>query len=43
MKVLQIGKPEKEKSLNNVVAKGKGEGVGWTGNLVDANYCLFPF
>ena len=25
-----------------VVAKGEGEGVGWTGNLglIDANYCL---
>ena len=25
-----------------VVAKVKGEGVGWTGNLglIDANYCL---
>ena len=25
-----------------VVAKGEGEGVGWTGSLVlmDANYCL---
>ena len=26
-----------------VAAKGKGEGVGWIGNLVliDANYCLW--
>ena len=26
-----------------VVAKGKGEGVGWTRNwgLIDANYCLW--
>lgn len=26
-----------------VVAKGDGEGVGWTGNLglIDANYCLW--
>ena len=26
-----------------VVAKGEGEGVGWTGNLglTDANYCLW--
>jgi len=26
-----------------VVAKGKGEGVRWTGNLglIDANYCLW--
>ena len=26
-----------------VVAKGEGEGVGWTGNLglIDANYCLW--
>ena len=26
-----------------VVAKGEGEGVGWTGNmgLVDANYCIW--
>ena len=26
-----------------VVAKGKGEGVGWTGNLglIDANYCIW--
>ena len=25
-----------------VVAKGEGEGVGWTGNLglIDANYCF---
>lgn len=25
-----------------VVAKGEGQGVGWTGNLglIDANYCL---
>ena len=25
-----------------VVAKGEGEGVGWTGNLglIDVNYCL---
>ena len=26
-----------------VVAKGEGEGVGWTGNLglIDADYCLW--
>ena len=26
-----------------VVAKGEGEGVGWTGNLglIDPNYCLW--
>ena len=26
-----------------VVAEGKGEGVGWTGNLglIDANYCIW--
>ena len=26
-----------------VVAKGEGDGVGWTGNLglIDANYCLW--
>ena len=26
-----------------VVAKGEGEGIGWTGNLglIDANYCLW--
>ena len=26
-----------------VVAKGEGEGVGWTGNLglIDANYCIW--
>ena len=26
-----------------VMAKGEGEGVGWTGNLgfIDANYCLW--
>ena len=26
-----------------VVAKGEGEGVGWTGDfgLIDANYCLW--
>ena len=26
-----------------VVAKGEGEGVGWTGSLelVDANYCIW--
>ena len=26
-----------------VVAKGEGEGVGWTGNLglIEANYCLW--
>ena len=26
-----------------VVAKGEGEGMGWTGNLglIDANYCLW--
>ena len=26
-----------------VVAKGEGEGAGWTGNLglIDANYCLW--
>ena len=26
-----------------VVAKGEGEGVGWSGNLglIDANYCLW--
>ena len=26
-----------------VVAKGKGEGVGWTGSLrlIDANYCIW--
>ena len=26
-----------------VVAKGEGEGVGWTGNLglIDGNYCLW--
>ena len=26
-----------------LVAKGEGEGVGWTGNLasVDANYCIW--
>jgi len=26
-----------------VVAKGEGEGVGWTGSLglIDANYCLW--
>ena len=36
-----------EKKITNlesrpVVAKGDGEGVGWTGNLglIDANYCL---
>ena len=30
-----------EKGL--VVAKGEGEGVGWTGNLglIDVNYCLW--
>ena len=28
---------------SDVVAKGEGEGVGWTGNLglTDANYCLW--
>ncbi len=28
---------------NRFVAKGEGEGVGWTGNLglIDANYCLW--
>ena len=26
-----------------VVAKGKGEGMGWTGSLelIDANYCIW--
>ena len=26
-----------------VVAKGEGEGVGWTGNLglIDVNYCIW--
>jgi len=26
-----------------VVAKGKGDGVGWTGNLglIDADYCIW--
>ena len=26
-----------------VVAKGEGEGAGWTGNLglIDANYCIW--
>jgi len=28
-----------------VVAKGEGEGVGWTGSLglIDANYCLLEW
>ena len=36
---------EKIMNLENrlVVAKGEGEGAGWTGNLelIDADYCLF--
>ena len=28
---------------NRLVAKGEGEGVGWTGSLglVDSNYCIW--
>jgi len=41
---LSTGKKNKLMDLENrfVVAKGGGEGVGWTGSLglVDANYCI---
>ena len=32
-----------DKENRFVVAKGEGEGVGWTGSwgLVDANYCIW--
>ena len=42
---MNLFKEKKLMDLENrlVVAKGKGEGVGWTGNLglIDANYCLW--
>ena len=44
----QMNPPTEQKKLMDVenrlaVAKGDGEGVGWTGSLglVDANYCIW--
>ena len=39
---LSTGKKLMDLENRHVVAKGEGEGVGWTGNLglIDANYCL---
>ena len=44
MAQMNLSTEKKLMDLENrlVVAKGEGEGVGWTGNLgfTDANYCL---
>lgn len=41
---MKLSTEKKIMNLENrlVVAKGEGQGVGWTGNLglIDANYCL---
>ena len=45
MAQMNLSTEKKLMDLKNrlVVAKGEGEGVGWTGNLglIDANYCLW--
>ena len=45
MAQMKLSTEKKIMDLENrlVVAKGEGEGVGWTGNLglIDANYCLW--
>ena len=45
MAQMNLSTEKKLMDLENrlVVAKGEGEGVGWTGNLglIDANYCLW--
>ena len=42
---MNLSKEKKIMDLDNrhVVAKGEGEGVGWSGNLglVDTNYCIW--
>ena len=45
MAQMNLSTEKKFMDLENrlAVAKGEGEGVGWTGNLglIDANYCLW--
>ena len=45
MAQMNLSTEKKLMDLENrlVVAKGEGEGVGWTGSLglVDANYCIW--
>ena len=43
IKILCLEKKLMDLKNRHVVAKGEGEGVGWTGNLglIDANYCLW--
>ena len=45
MEQMNLSTEQKIMDLENrlVVAKGEGEGVGWTGNLglIDVNYCLW--
>ena len=45
MAQMNLSTEKKIMDLENrlVVAKGEGEGVGWTGNLklLDVNYCLW--
>ena len=42
---MNLSTEKKIRDMENrlVVAKGEGEGIGWTGNLglIDANYCLW--
>ena len=40
---LSTGKKLMDLENRVVVAKGEGEGMGWTGNLelIDADYCLW--
>ena len=42
---MKLSTEKKMMDLENrlVVAKGEGEGVGWTGSLglIDANYCIW--
>ena len=44
MEQMKLSTEKKIMDLENtlMVAKGKGEGAGWTGNLglIDADYCL---
>ena len=45
MAQINLSTEKKLMDLKNrvVVAKGEGEGVGWTGNLglIEANYCIW--